>query len=150
MQLADSGIVHYCLVPGSVIITQYYTLQCLLFIFPPTPGSSTLFSIVIINGTYVNIYHLSLTYYVGVANLGKNQPSIGAQPTQNIEHVLFNFYYSSFIHEAVQLLFRVKIILKTRFLGKFIFPFYWTGAWKELSYIWKHVWVNVIQYLLFE
>ena len=53
------------------------------------------------------------------------------------QHMLSIFYCFSFIHEAVRLLFCVKIILKTRFLGKFIFPFYGTGAWEGLSSNWK-------------
>ena len=54
-----------CVVCGSVIITQYYNSTVWRY---PITTHTTLYSILIINGTYVNIYHFSLTYCVTCAS----------------------------------------------------------------------------------
>ena len=54
-----------CVVCGSVIITQYYHSTVWRY---PITTHTTLYSILIINGTYVNIYHFSLTYCVSDAS----------------------------------------------------------------------------------
>ena len=102
-----------CVVCVSVIITQYYHSTVWRY---PITTHTTLYSILIINGTYVNIYHFSLTYCVSDASSNTVFNHITLLFTRQLTSrtrmsslTLTAFHLSM---KQLKLVFCVKIILK--------------------------------------